>query len=347
MHLASSHATSAPIHGDWRATLRSDYTLAVLALGGLVAALWLAPFAVWRALTGNWVAAVSDTVLALAIGGAAVYAWRTGDTRWPGRIMAIAIVGGIWAIGAAAQFAALFWAYPGVLMMFFLVPASVAAVLGVLAVAGAAILSWPELGGTQGLPFFIITNVLTGVFGYLVSQQAHTRITRWQTLSLIDPLTGVGNRRLLEAECSQAFTGQRSAGTLAVVDLDHFKSINDRFGHDRGDAVLRDTASVVQSALRKTDRLYRFGGEEFVVWLAETDATAALSVLERIRQRVREQVRLDGEPVTFSAGVAVHAPPESWQDVLARADAALYRAKREGRDRILLAGAGDAQPGQS
>ena len=343
MHLASAY-TSAPLRGDWRAALRSDYTLAVLALGGLVAAFWLAPFAVWRALTGNWVAAASDTVLALLIGGAAVYAWRTGDTRWPGRIMAVAIVGGIWAIGAAAQFAALFWAYPGVLMMFFLVPASVAAVLGVLAVAGAAILSWPELGGTQGLPFFVITNVLTGVFGYLVSQQAHTRITRWQTLSLIDPLTGVGNRRLLEAECAQAFTGQRSAGTLAVVDLDHFKSINDRFGHDRGDAVLRDTASAVQSALRKTDRLYRFGGEEFIVWLAETDAAAALAALERMRQRVREQVQLDGEPVTFSAGAAVHTPPESWQEALARADTALYRAKREGRDRVYLAPTGEGRP---
>jgi diguanylate cyclase (GGDEF)-like protein len=341
MHDAPAKPPSAPIHGDWLEALRNDYTLAVLSLGGLVAALWLAPFAVWRAYTGNWAAAFSDTVLAVLFSGAAIHAWRTGDTRWPGRIMALGILGGIWAIGAVAQFAALFWVYPGVLMSYFLVPPRQAALLGVLAVSGAALLSWSELGGTQGLPFFIITNALTGLFGYLVSQQASVQIAQLQALSLLDPLTGVGNRRLLEIECAQAFSTSRSAGALAVVDLDHFKSINDRYGHEQGDAVLVAWTSAVQSILRKADRLYRFGGEEFVIWFSGRDAHGALVAIERIRAHVREQVRLEGQPVTFSAGVAAHNPPESWQEVLARADAALYRAKREGRDRVRVAAAED------
>jgi diguanylate cyclase (GGDEF)-like protein len=320
--------------GGWWARLRQDYALAVLSLGGLVAGLWLAPFAIYRALQANWVAATSDTLLAIIFGTAAIYAWRSGDTRRPGWVMAIAIVAGLWAIGAAAQFAALFWAYPGVLMMFFLVPARPAALLGVLAVTGAAALSWQELGGTEGLPFFLVTNLLTGLFGFLVSQQADRGIRHWQTMSLVDALTGVGNRRGMELDLSRAFAAPASAGVLAVLDLDHFKAINDSYGHDEGDAVLRAFAATVQQALRQTDRLYRLGGEEFVLWLPRTDAPAAAAVLERIRQQVSQQVRVGDRAVTVSIGAVAHQPGQSWQACLAAADAALYRAKDGGRNQV-------------
>lgn len=320
---------------SWFDRLRNDYSLAVLTLGGMVAALWLAPFTIYRALEANWVAAITDAILTLILGGAAWHAWRTGKTFWPGWIMSISIVCGILVIGYAAHFAALFWAYPAVLMMFFLVPALAAALLGAAAVFGAVALSWRELGGTEGLPFFLITNVLTGVFGYMVSYKAKKDISRWQVLSLVDPLTGIGNRRMMEVEFAQAFTQKTSAGTLALLDIDHFKQINDRYGHDVGDQVLRDLTTAIQAVLRKTDRIYRMGGEEFVIWLPTGQADAVMAILERARQRVRENVQLEDAPVTFSVGVSKHNEPEPWEACLGRADVALYRAKREGRDRIL------------
>lgn len=319
---------------SWLDRLRNDYGLAVLTLGGMVGVLWLAPFTIYRAWQGNWIAAVSDAILTLILGGAAWHAWRTGKTFWPGWIMSIAIVCGILVIGYAANFAALFWAYPAVLMMFFLVPALAAALLGVAAVFGAVALSWQELGGTEGLPFFLITNVLTGVFGYLISSQAKKDISHWQILSLVDPLTGIGNRRLMEVEFAQAFTQKTAAGTLALLDIDHFKQINDRYGHEVGDQVLRDLAATVQTVLRKTDRLYRMGGEEFVIWLPTGQAEAVMAILERARQRVRETVQLEGTSVTFSVGVSSHCESEPWEACLGRADVALYRAKREGRRQI-------------
>lgn len=340
----TSAPARAPARGDWLHALRDDYALAVLTLGGLVAVLWLAPFAVYRALEANWLAAVSDALLSMVLGGAAWHAWRTRDTRWPGWIMAFAIVGGIWAIGVAADFAALFWAYPAVLMLFFLVPAPAAALLGLLALVGAVLLSWPELGGTEGLPFFLITTVLTGVLGYVVSYQAHQRIERWQTLSLIDPLTGIGNRRLMEVELAQAFSQSTSGGVLALLDIDHFKQINDQHGHEVGDRVLRELSAVVQTCLRKTDRLYRMGGDEFVIWLPGSGQEAATAVLERAKHHVRQQVLVDGQPVTFSAGLSAHQLPEPWEVCLGRADEALYRAKRDGRDRILWPIPGVLQP---
>ena len=318
----------------WWERLRSDYALAVLTLGGLVAVFWLIPFAFFRALQGNWVAAANDALLFVIFTVAAVYAWRTGDSRRPGWVMAVAIVGGLWAIGAVAQFAALFWAYPGVLMLFFLVPPVPAALLGLLALIGSAVLSWAELGGTQGLPLFVVTNLLTGLFGFLVSQQAHVSIAHWQNMSLCDALTGVGNRRLLEQELLRPFSGPVSAGVLAVLDLDHFKQINDTFGHEVGDDVLRTFAATVQMVLRHTDRLYRTGGEEFVVWLPRTGQAEGAAVLERIRHHVSEHLSVADRPVTVSIGATVHHPGQSWQECLAAADAALYRAKRSGRNQV-------------
>lgn len=340
----SADSQPAKGHRVWLGRLQNDYGLAVLSLGGVVAALWLAPFAVYRALEANWVAAVLDICLATVSGGSAWYAWRTGNKLWPGWIMAVAMVVGIWVIGYVAVFAALFWAYPAVLMLFFLVPAPAAALLGLLAVVGAVLLSWAELGGTEGLPFFLITTVLTGVLGYLVSYQAHQRIERWQALSLIDPLTGIGNRRLMEVELAQAFSQSTSGGVLALLDIDHFKQINDRHGHEVGDRVLRELSDVVQTCLRKTDRLYRMGGEEFVIWLPGSGQDAATAVLERAKHHVRQQVLVDGQPVTFSAGLSAHQMPEPWEVCLGRADEALYRAKRDGRDRILWPIPGVLQP---
>ncbi|MCS6811334.1 MAG: GGDEF domain-containing protein [Tepidimonas sp.] len=341
----------AVVHSGWAglwARISADYTLGVLVLGVLVAVVWLLPFAVYRAWQGNWVAMGNDLVLSVLLSGAAGYAWRTGDTRGPGWVVALAIVGGIWAIGLAARFAALFWTYPGVLMLFFLVPPLPAVLLGVVAVGGAASLSWQELGGTEGLPFFVFTAMLTALLGYVVAQQAQRHITGWRALSLLDALTGVGNRRLLELELAQAAAKGQSLGVLAVLDLDHFKAINDRLGHDGGDAVLRGFAAVAQAVLRKTDRLYRLGGEEFVLWLPHGQRQTTEVLLQRLRAAVAAQLRTgDEQPVTFSVGVAEHACGEPWPACLARADAALYRAKRAGRDRIEWTATEPRQPARA
>jgi diguanylate cyclase (GGDEF)-like protein len=323
---------------SWRELLtvaREDYTVAVLLLGTLIAAVWLMPFAIYRALQGNWWAMSNDVALSALFVWAGHRAWRTGDTRLSGWVVACATVGGIWAIGWAARFAALFWVYPGVLMLFFLVPPRAAVLLAALAIGGSAYLSHADLGGGEGLPFFLFTALLTALLGYMTSQQAQHRIARWQSLSLIDALTGVANRRLMEIELDRASSGGGPIGLLAVLDLDHFKSINDRFGHDAGDLVLRDFAATVQSRLRRGDRFYRLGGEEFVLWLPDVGRAQAEAVLERLREQIREHVRAgEGEAVTVSMGVAAHHAGEHWRDCLARADQALYRAKSAGRNRV-------------
>lgn len=162
-------------------------------------------------------------------------------------------------------------------------------------------------------------------------------------LATTDTLTGVLNRRAFIAQLEQELARcqrSRRPGTLMMLDLDHFKQINDRHGHPGGDAVLIRVCRTLESRLRKTDALGRLGGEEFAILLPETDAASARELAEELRQLVAQQ-HIDWETgaitVTVSIGVAEFLAEQATAPLLNRADAALYRAKDEGRNRVVLA----------
>ena len=152
-------------------------------------------------------------------------------------------------------------------------------------------------------------------------------------LAGIDPLTGVLNRRAWR-EALEACLREPDAAGLSVLylDLDHFKRVNDRLGHAGGDRVLQLFADVLRHALRADDVIGRYGGEEFVVGLVGGDAQA---VAERIRTGLHARSREAGMPLTVSIGVAAWHAGEGIDELLRRADAALYAAKHGGRDRVV------------
>ena len=164
-----------------------------------------------------------------------------------------------------------------------------------------------------------------------------------QQLATHDDLTGLPNRRhmmaLLEAEHLRS---QRDARPwmVALLDIDFFKQVNDTHGHGAGDQVLQAFTATVCEAVRGTDRLARWGGEEFLLLLHDTQPGAARPVLERVRQAVQERmVDVQGQQVrvTVSIGVAAHAPGKSVAQLLDQADQALYRAKSHGRNCVVEA----------
>jgi two-component system cell cycle response regulator len=162
--------------------------------------------------------------------------------------------------------------------------------------------------------------------------------------TMIDPLTGVGNRRRLDAQLPIALSAGRGL-SLVMVDLDHFKSVNDTHGHPAGDKLLQQVAAVIRDTIRPGDSVYRFGGEEFCVLLADTggglakegNAGEAAEVAERIRGAIAERGYDVGIGtllrVTASLGVATAIDGDG-AALLARADAALYVAKNAGRNRV-------------
>jgi diguanylate cyclase (GGDEF)-like protein len=159
--------------------------------------------------------------------------------------------------------------------------------------------------------------------------------------AVLDPLTGLLNRasldaRVLEIEEQAHLTG--GAVSVIVLDLDGFKRVNDTFGHERGDAVLRDAAYEIRKSLRSFELVYRIGGEEFLVLLPGVDLTAALDVAERVRHSV-EDARPGDLDLTISAGVAANSGGHiRYDDLFRAADAALLEAKRGGRNRVETAG---------
>ena len=158
--------------------------------------------------------------------------------------------------------------------------------------------------------------------------------------ALTDPLTSIGNRAALASNGrAQVELAHRHSlpMSLLLVDIDFFKRINDSYGHARGDAVLRSLARTIARTIRRSDHVFRYGGEEFVVMLAHTDAGGAHTMAERIRILVaanRELTREIPEGVTVSIGVGTLRADDTLESLCERADSALYRAKRAGRNRV-------------
>jgi two-component system cell cycle response regulator len=162
-------------------------------------------------------------------------------------------------------------------------------------------------------------------------------------MAITDPLTGLYNRRYMEthmgALVNQAIARGKPLSVL-IVDIDYFKSINDTHGHDAGDDVLQDFAIRLRKSIRGIDLACRYGGEEFVVVMPETDMAVATMVAERLRRRIASepfpiQKGTRTVDVTISIGIAALGPDDNAAAVIKRADQALYRAKRDGRNRVV------------
>jgi diguanylate cyclase (GGDEF)-like protein len=169
--------------------------------------------------------------------------------------------------------------------------------------------------------------------------------TEFEYLATRDPLTGALNRRAVLDACGAVFASGRRRMALLMVDLDHFKDINDRFGHQMGDAVLREAVDRMQRAIGDKGLLGRYGGEEFVVLLPDVGKAEAMEIAARLKQNIDEPFPADS-PMAAVGSMAVSigvAASESGtgstgvDDVLALADAALYRAKAMGRDQVIAA----------
>ncbi|WP_313370816.1 GGDEF domain-containing protein [Achromobacter animicus] len=196
--------------------------------------------------------------------------------------------------------------------------------------------------------FFIVCGSVTvpGLFLALLFMIQTSQAEKMQAALTFDSLTQAYSRRSIMDELEhELLRCERTGGKLAVLvlDIDHFKSINDRYGHAGGDTALRHFARVVQNAVRSSDRFGRLGGEEFVLLMYDCDPASALVQAQRVCDALRDMpLYLQGLEVqlTTSGGLASYQPGDSADVILARADVALYRAKEQGRDRVEMAWSG-------
>ncbi len=238
------------------------------------------------------------------------------------------------------------------LLLFYLVPIAVVAWFGGVwpgfALSVFAAVVW-FLSHTRGVfpdgKFFPFWNsmVFLGIFlflAYVVSMQAALRnmLQREKELSATDHLTGVMNRRVFGERVTEEILRSERYGrpfSLAYIDLDNFKSVNDQLGHNAGDRMLRMVATTLTNNLRSSDVLARLGGDEFGVLLPETGAVPAASVLRKAQKTLAEALGKAECDVTLSIGLLTcEKPPESYDQALKIADMLMYSAKKEGKNRI-------------
>lgn len=177
------------------------------------------------------------------------------------------------------------------------------------------------------------------ILGYLA---IYTNITEQKELirqATSDPLTGIYNRAkldfLLVHEVQEAYR-EENTFSLLFMDLDHFKEINDHYGHLKGDQILIEMTNVVRNVLRVSDLFGRWGGEEFLVILPNTDGASAYFIAEKLRHRIQTHDFALNEPLTVSIGICEYDPLKSIDELISAADEAMYKAKNEGRNKTVI-----------
>jgi diguanylate cyclase (GGDEF)-like protein len=171
----------------------------------------------------------------------------------------------------------------------------------------------------------------------------HLLSDAWNQLANLDPLTGIGNRQAMLGHLDVERERSGRSGQpccLVMADIDHFKDINDNMGHTVGDMVLRQVASILANGLRPYDQVFRYGGEEFLICLPNTDLAVAGTVVERLRERIAAaHLPIEGGRVvraTASFGIALLVPDDGVSAAIDRVDGALYAAKKAGRNRVTI-----------
>jgi diguanylate cyclase (GGDEF)-like protein len=297
-------------------------------------ALGVAPFVVVRWMDGDWVVAAIDTVIVAGFVGLGTYIYRTRRVRGASIALAVlCIIGALVTVyvGGVQQ---VYWAFPAVMACFYLLKPMAAIILTLSFYALIVPKIFQDLetfpAGTVAATLF-----LTTAFAYAFSVINNRQQEQLVNLATRDPLTGAGNRRAFEvklAEVTSSFSRSGQPTSLIVLDLDHFKNVNDVHGHAVGDQILREVVTIVNTRTRLNDSLFRIGGEEFVVVADGQCIGDASHLAEQLRTLVEVNELVPNSAVTISLGVAEFRTGESPQSWLSRADAALYQAKREGRN---------------
>ena len=229
------------------------------------------------------------------------------------------------------------WSYPVAIMLYFVLPERQAWVANAALMAIVLPSAWdvfePKVAVRAAVTFGTV-NLFSAVSVRVITEQQ----TRLEKLVVTDTLTGLLNRSSLQDTLEQAIYQNNRSGvpmTVVAIDLDRFKLINDTLGHSAGDIVLRGVGRLMNNRARKTDRVFRLGGEEFLVFLYGADLAVGRQVAEELRNEIATMALLPNRPVTASVGVAALLPDENWSDWIRRSDENLYQAKLAGRNRVV------------
>lgn len=319
--------------------LRRDFRLGIVKMLGPITALLLCLYAVYLAITGQALACL----ITASLGVLAIWrGWKMRDAERTGAggvWLASINVGGCLVACWTGGDGALPWLFPVLATNYFLCGPQRAVLLSLPLLAALLLLPGLIVSPGQGVSTVVVTLVTLAV-GYAFSLRMQDDRVHLEELASLDALTGLPNRRMLERALTHQIDRRQPherLNSLIILDLDHFKEVNDLYGHAAGDAALSDLATILRFEVREPHQVFRFGGEEFVVLLRAGSLQELEAATERLRKVIRNGLRGPGGRITVSLGAARHDGETHWQDWFSRADAALYLAKNGGRDSVRVA----------
>ena len=324
---------SIPDHSNIRVEFYRKSTLAI----SILALLFISPFAISHFLQGNILLGVSATIIMTIL---AACFWSTSRGHYYIGLnlyfMTPIIIMFLGYSVLEQHIIGILWCFPALFAFYFMLPERKAWLSNGILIAVILPCAFISLD----LPLFARTvATLLGTSAFLVAfvHMIEIQRTQLQEIALIDSLTGLSNRSLLETTLSRAASSAKKTGmsmALLTIDLDQFKNINDQFGHQTGDIILKSTGKVIENSIRTTDLAFRTGGEEFVILLLNCKQIDGLNIAEKIRSNIEKMTKPAGVRVTASIGVAGFEPSESWSHWLQRSDKYMYQAKHAGRNAI-------------
>lgn len=318
----------------WHTSTKRDFHLVVVVVFCLIGVLGIMPFAIYRFAHGQIMHGVVDLMILACISFGSLHSLRTGRSEGTAVLIAMTYSIGCIAVAYLNGFAGLLWVFPVLVANFLLVRGWRAIAISAVVIVAVGLCD-SALGTLGNKTTFIVTTLVVSLFAFVFARRTELQHRQLEAIALHDPLTGANNRRGMQSELEIAMATSGRTGLplgLVLFDLDHFKQINDSFGHEAGDQVLIQISQLVRRHTRKDDRFFRVGGEEFALLVPGADAASLSEVAEKLRVAVETEIHCHGRVVTISAGITRYCLGETaavWQG---RADAAMYRAKRNGRN---------------
>ena len=320
--------------------LKADFQLSILCILASLVLVVVAPFMVYRFVRGEYVIFALDLSMISLTLAVAAYGWFSGNAARATLILATCTTAGLVLTAFYNSIVAPYWLYCMVLFNFALVPPRTALIL--VTIGFGVIVTQPDAFTDNTLKAsFIVTLLATVLFAYIFSKRSEYQRDELMIVARTDALTNAGNRRAFDEEFAIAIANYARSPTpiaVALLDLDHFKRVNDLYGHEIGDNVLVRLVNTVNNNLRPKDRLFRIGGEEFCLLLEDAHNPKIMDTLKRLCHTIGKASLLDnGGAVTASIGATHLTPSDTVESCLKRADQALYQAKNNGRNQVVYA----------
>lgn len=314
-----------------------DFQLSVLTALGIFIISAISPFAVYRYYNGDYniffaeIAIISLTCVII------LTAWISHNSVLPSRIMAVMLTFSIVLTAKMLGSIGFYWFFCSIIVNFALLKPRDA--FATIAAAMSLVFYFQDIFSNLTEKMIFTASVsATTLFGYIVAKRDILQRQQLMYMARMDSLTNTGNRRAADEELEIAIKDFKRTNTLywlIALDVDHFKDVNDSFGHEVGDQTLKTLAQVIKQHIRATDRIFRMGGEEFTILIKDQNIRNVEILAEKLRELVENAKIIPEQKITISLGVTCLKADDSVKSWTKRADDMLYLAKKQGRNQVI------------